>query len=54
MCSRSEVPVSGSIPTASANRNTTWGGVTRSRVAIRRTSEEVSTSGLAVSSEKPW
>ncbi len=35
MCSRSEVPVSGSIPTASAKRNTTCAGVARSRAAMR-------------------
>ena len=34
MCSGSEVPVSGSMPTAWAKRNTTWAGVARRRAAM--------------------
>src|SRR2546428_900914 len=54
MCSALEVPVSGSIPTAWAKRNTTWAGVAPRRAAMPVTSRWRSTSGLAVSSEKPW
>ena len=54
MCSGLDVPVSGSIPTATAKRNTTCAGVAWLRAAMPVTSGWRSTSGLAVSSEKPW
>ena len=54
MCARLEVPVSGTMPTSSANRKTTWAGVRPVRRAARSTAPEASARGFAVRSEKPW
>src|SRR6266542_1103137 len=53
MCTGSDVPVSGSMPTARANRKTTCGTVPPTRLAIAAMTEPPSSRRLAVSSEKP-